>query len=175
MQVAQSRRLFEVWLSGLSRIEGRHKLIVTSNADCGSDACEHRIRDWAAGRSDVTVAVSLDTPLYLSALAHCDCYVGNSSSGVIETPVFGTPAVMVGPRQEGRPRAANVLRLLEPTVETLSAAVAEQIDHGRFDDVVSPYGDGRASQRICDTLVELRSHPDLMLKRLVVSEAEVVA
>ena len=175
MQLGQSRRLLNVWLSALGRIENRHKLIVASNADCGADECEGRIRDWAAGRSDTTIAVSLDAPLYLSALKHCDCYVGNSSSGVIETPVFGTPAVMVGTRQEGRPRAANAVRLLEPSVETLAAAIAEQIDHGRFGDVVSPFGDGRASQRICDSLIELRERPDLMLKRLVSPVPEAVA
>ncbi len=175
MLLVDSRRLLDVWLSALSRIDDHHKLIVTTNADLGADECERVIRDWAKGRSDVTVAASLDNALYLSALKHCDCYVGNSSSGVIESPVFGTPAVIVGARQEGRPRAANVLRLIQPSAESLAEAVIGQIERGRYPGIISPFGDGRASERICEILTGLRSRPDLMLKRLVAPAVEVPA
>lgn len=175
MQLGDSRRLLDVWLSALSRVDDHHKLIVTTNADLGADECERIIRAWAKGRSDVTVAASLDNALYLSALKHCDCYVGNSSSGVIESPVFGTPAVIVGSRQEGRPRADNVERLIQPSAESLAAAVTAQIEHGRYRAIVSPFGDGRASERICEALVELRRRTDLMLKRLMSPAMEALA
>ena len=175
MQLAESRRMLDVWLSALSRIGDHHKLIVTTNADLGADECERIVRGWAKARSDVTVAASLDNALYLSALKHCDCYVGNSSSGVIESPVFGTPAVIVGARQEGRPRADNVVRLIQPSAESLAKAVAGQLEHGRYRVIVSPFGDGRASERICRTLTELRGRPDLMLKRLVSPAMEIPA
>ena len=37
------------------------------------------------------------------------CCVGNSSSGIKETPAFGCPTVNIGSRQQGRLRADNVL------------------------------------------------------------------
>ena len=35
--------------------------------------------------------------------------VGNSSSGIKETPVFGCPTINIGSRQEGRLRGKNVV------------------------------------------------------------------
>jgi UDP-N-acetylglucosamine 2-epimerase len=41
---------------------------------------------------------------------HVDLVVGNSSSTVLEAPLLGTPSVLVGNRQEGRPLAASVIK-----------------------------------------------------------------
>ena len=34
-------------------------------------------------------------------------YIGNSSSGIIEAPLLGTPSINIGDRQKGRVRAVN--------------------------------------------------------------------
>lgn len=45
---------------------------------------------------------SLGLKRYLSAMKYARVVVGNSSSGVVETPAFGTPTVNIGDRQKGR-------------------------------------------------------------------------
>ena len=35
----------------------------------------------------------------------CDLIIGNSSSGIIEAPLLGTPSINIGDRQKGRVRA----------------------------------------------------------------------
>lgn len=45
---------------------------------------------------------SLRFEYYLTLLKHAELLVGNSSSGVREAPVFGTPSIDLGSRQQGR-------------------------------------------------------------------------
>lgn len=44
---------------------------------------------------------------YAAAVKFCACMVGNSSSGLIEAPVFSRPFILVGDRQCGRPLPRN--------------------------------------------------------------------
>ncbi|MEY4293673.1 MAG: hypothetical protein RIR29_323, partial [Actinomycetota bacterium] len=61
--------------------------------------------------------------------------VGNSSSTVLEAPLLGTPAVLVGNRQEGRPLSASVIKasadraaLLQAMRRGISAEFAAEIE-----------------------------------------------
>lgn len=165
---AASLAHLQTLLGALAQLPELHKLIVLSNADAAGDQHDALVRRWAATRSDTTVVPALPPALYLAALRDCVALVGNSSSAVIEAPCFGTPVVIVGNRQAGRPAAVNVRTLPNPTSASLAAAVRAQLRHGHFARVASPYGRGPAAQRICDDLVALRRRMDLLHKRLIV-------
>lgn len=66
------------------------------------EACAQKPGSWAA-------FTSLGVLRYLSAMKYAAAVVGNSSSGVVETPTFRVPAVNIGARQKGRIICANVL------------------------------------------------------------------
>jgi UDP-N-acetylglucosamine 2-epimerase len=97
----------------------------------------------------VATVVSIPRPDYAVLLRETAALVGNSSSGIIEAPLLGTPAVNIGARQAGRTRGENVI---DAAAE--SAAIARAI--GQAMDPAfraglrrrSPYGDGHASGRI---------------------------
>lgn len=94
--------------------------------------------------------------------------VGNSSAALIEGAAIGVRAVNVGPRQEGRERAGNVVDLSEnELVEGRCGGVFERVRGlpkeglGRH-----PYGDGRAGERIAEILSRTDPRePALMRKR----------
>ena len=119
-----------------------------TNGDAGADCDDAQVREWAAHGDNVTLVTDLPADVYQLALRHCTCYVGNSSSGVIEAPFYGTPVVLVGSRQDGRPRAQNVRDEPNPTAEILVRAIRAQVRHGPYPAGVSPWGDGRAAPRI---------------------------
>lgn len=52
---------------------------------------------------------SLGQKRYLSAMKYCRAVVGNSSSGIIETPSLGVPTINIGNRQKGRISASSVI------------------------------------------------------------------
>ena len=46
---------------------------------------------------------------YISLLKYTSVVIGNSSSGVIETPYFKVPTVNIGDREEGRIKTKNII------------------------------------------------------------------
>jgi UDP-hydrolysing UDP-N-acetyl-D-glucosamine 2-epimerase len=89
------------------------QLIITgTNNDIGSDEVRAAISAFAAAHPDhVSYVESFGQLGYLSAMREVDVVTGNSSSTVLEAPIFGKPSVLVGNRQEGRPMGAGVIKV----------------------------------------------------------------
>lgn len=96
-------------LDGVRAAVGGTMVLSLPNADPRYSQIREIVQRFAAEEDDAFVVSSLGHGVYLSLLAESDLLVGNSSSGIIEAPVFGTPTVNVGIRQEGRPRAPSVI------------------------------------------------------------------
>ncbi len=107
---------------------------------------------------------------YLSLLKHCDTLIGNSSSGVIDTSGFGTPTINIGIRQEGRERGFNVIDSTHD-IESIKAALESTLYDDEFRNkartVKSPYGNGKAGQKIAKILSEIKINEDLLQKQIV--------
>ena len=99
---------------------------------------------------------SLGLKRYLSAMQCAALVVGNSSSGVVETPTFGVPTVNIGSRQAGRIICQNVLccAAAAPAIE----AVLRRALTPEFSAVAhaaqSPYNGGDTSGKICRVLAQ---------------------
>jgi len=95
--------------------------------------------------------------------------VGNSSSGIIDAPSFGLPAVNIGIRQEGRERGKNVIDVGHNKADIIRA-IAKALNDTKFRGEVkrgkNPYGDGKASPRIAAILIKLEITPQLLQKRI---------
>ena len=94
--------------------DGRHvQLIITgTNNDIGSDYVREAIAAFAAAHPDhVSFVESFGQLGYLSVMREVDVVTGNSSSTVLEAPIFGVPSVLIGNRQEGRPMGAGVIKV----------------------------------------------------------------
>lgn len=86
------------------------KVIITyPNSDVNPAPLITLIGEFAASMPGRVLAVpSLGRVRYLSAAALCKAVVGNSSSGIEETPSLGVPTLDIGSRQKGRERGAAV-------------------------------------------------------------------
>lgn len=79
------------------------------NADAGGLAIRRLIEAYVADHADARLVDNLGTPAYFALMGRAAAMVGNSSSGIIEAASFTLPVVNIGDRQQGRPRAANVI------------------------------------------------------------------
>lgn len=126
------------------------------NADAGSRRLVVRAREWCEARSAARLYVNLNPRVYWSLLSHAGLMLGNSSSGIMETPALALPTVNVGIRQQGRERAANVLDA--PAEAAAIAAAIERARSAPFREglrgMENPYGDGHAASRIVGVLAE---------------------
>jgi UDP-N-acetylglucosamine 2-epimerase (non-hydrolysing)/GDP/UDP-N,N'-diacetylbacillosamine 2-epimerase (hydrolysing) len=137
------------------------------NADAGSRELIARARSFAASRKNSHVFVNLDPFAYWSLLRQVDVFLGNSSSGIMETPSLALPTVNVGLRQRGRERARNIIdatpaahAILEALRTAKSSAFRESL-HG----MTNPYGDGSASEKIVQVLTTVTLGQELLMKR----------
>jgi UDP-hydrolysing UDP-N-acetyl-D-glucosamine 2-epimerase len=102
--------------------EGAQLIITGTNNDIGSAEVRAAIAAFAAERpNQVDYVESFGQLGYLSAMKQMNVVTGNSSSTVLEAPVLGVPAVLVGNRQEGRPMSASVIKPIAKRAEILSA------------------------------------------------------
>jgi UDP-hydrolysing UDP-N-acetyl-D-glucosamine 2-epimerase len=96
--------------------------------------------------------------------------VGNSSSGIKETPIFGCPTVNIGSRQQGRLRAGNVIDVSYDT-ETITQAIKKCLYDETFiqhcAQVNNPYGDGTAGRKVADILSSISVDERLIAKKTV--------
>ncbi len=141
--------------AALARFPAVFWVCTGSNADEGGAACTAALRAFAAAHpQNAGFVQSLGARRYLSALRYAAVVVGNSSSGVVETPTFGVPAVNIGARQVGRPVCQNVL-CCGAAPDAIAAAIGEALSPGfaaRARQAVSPYRGGDTSGRIVQLL-----------------------
>ena len=137
------------------------------NADAGSRALIVRTRSFVESRGRGGVYTNLDALTYLSLLRHVGVFVGNSSSGIMETASFALPTVNVGFRQQGRERARNITDA-EPDQRSILAALQKARSKEFRESLVgmtNPYGDGVASETIVKVLTTVPLTPELLIKR----------
>jgi UDP-hydrolysing UDP-N-acetyl-D-glucosamine 2-epimerase len=135
-------------------------IMLWPNADAGSEHIAAGIRQWREHNDDSKLHFfkNLPTADYIKLMARTACVVGNSSSAIREGSFIGTPAVNVGPRQEGRDRGSNVVDV-DYEAPQIADAVRAQVENGPYG--MEPiYGDGHAGERIADILAsrELSIH-----------------
>ena len=148
---------------------GYPTVLLYPNADAGGRKMIEIIKDYGKRYSFIKVLKSLPRLEYLSLLKTASVLVGNSSSGIIDAPSFGLPAVNIGSRQEGRERGDNVIDI-GCKREELRTAINKALTDKNFLKVVkkchNPYGDGKASIRIAETLSRTENTPRLLQKKI---------
>jgi UDP-hydrolysing UDP-N-acetyl-D-glucosamine 2-epimerase len=113
--VASAKFMIDELLAAMEAVaDSNHvQLIITgTNNDIGSDEVRAAIAAFAEAHPDhVSYVESFGQLGYLSAMREVDVVTGNSSSTVLEAPIFGKPSVLIGNRQEGRPMGAGVIKV----------------------------------------------------------------
>ena len=73
---------------------------------------------------------SLGQKKYYSFLKYADAVVGNSSSGIYETPSFNIPTINIGERQKGRTLdiVENTEKIMEPLSDLVGAEIQLKVD-----------------------------------------------
>jgi len=149
-------------------------LFCSPNADAGSRELIERTRRFVAARGSGRVFVNLDAVTYWSLLRLMAVFVGNSSSGIMETGSFALPTVNIGTRQQGRERPRNVLDAAADRNAILEAIGRARTPEFRASlrGMSNPYGEGYAAEKIAQVLRQAPLGQRLLVKRAVPLSAE---
>jgi len=123
------------------------------NADMGNKIIVEHIKQFVQGHHAFMIN-NFGQQAYLSVLENVSVMVGNSSSGIIEAASFKLPVVNIGNRQAGRIKAKNVIDVgySVPDIESGIKKAVSKYFLNSIQDIVNPYGDGKASDCIATTL-----------------------
>lgn len=132
------------------------KLVLWPNIDAGSDKVSKGIRVFRERNRTLPYRYYKNFPpeIYNCLLANASCLVGNSSSFIREASFLGTPAVIIGDRQEGREHGDNIIQV-DNVGEAIRKAVEKQIAHGKYPSQTI-FGSGTAGIKIADYLAKIK-------------------
>ena len=131
-------------LEVLGQLKGYEVVLTKANAD----PCGEKMNQLYTAATQFHMYASLGQDGYLGLMKEAAMVIGNSSSGVIEAPLFGTPVVNIGHRQTGR-RMSRCVRNCEATLPDIQRAVSAV--KGRFQPDILP-GTGHMSELIVQHL-----------------------
>ena len=156
--------------------EGIQIILTYPNNDAGGKAIIEKLEEFKVKNlKNVQVKRSLGRHLYHGVLAlardpnlRIVC-LGNSSSGLKETPAFSCPTVNIGSRQEGRLRGDNVLDA-DYSQKSIYEAIRRALFDNEFRDkcikAQNPYWLGEAGPKIAKVLAEVSLDLNLIRKRM---------
>jgi len=143
------------------------KIWISPNNDAGSSVIKNEF--LKKRQSDDYLFDNLPREEYLTLLKNTKCILGNSSSGILESPTFKVPCINLGNRQYGRLRAKNIIDVTKIEVQTLKKAyILSQSDafKEKIKNLKNPYGDGKSSKKILDIILKTKIDDKLMFKKL---------
>lgn len=142
-------------------------IIIYPNNDSGSELIIEVIKEYET-HTKFKIFKNIQRRIYLSLLKNVDFLIGNSSSGLIESPIFKVPVINIGDRNKGRETAENVIDV-NHDYDEIKNAIKKALSK-EFRDlcniIKNPYGDGKASERIVRILEELKIEKRLLIKKL---------
>jgi GDP/UDP-N,N'-diacetylbacillosamine 2-epimerase (hydrolysing) len=130
--------------------KGIQAIVLLPNNDAGHAKIIEEIKS-----SGLKWLPSLSTVKFVNLYRNAWALIGNSSSGIHETPSLKIPAINIGNRQMGRERAANVIDVPNDQHQ-IEIAIDKAIFDTEFREFVSkienPYGKGDSAETIVNLL-----------------------
>ena len=150
------KQIYE-FLKAIESLDYIEFVVTKSNADQGGAKINKLLDDAAERISNLHVYTSLGVRRYLSLMKYAEFVLGNSSSGIIETPAFRVPTINIGDRQKGRLQSDNIINCgieSEQIIDAINIALSQE-HRNKCKTVIGPYGDGNASKQIADKTVQV--------------------
>ncbi|RMF11840.1 MAG: UDP-N-acetylglucosamine 2-epimerase (hydrolyzing), partial [Alphaproteobacteria bacterium] len=138
-----TRRGLDALMAALAGETELHVVWTAPNADPGADLIRTAAREFARRHAARTIFLdSLGHRGYVSLLRHAVAVLGNSSSGILEAPAIPTATIDIGPRQQGRPKAASVISCPEdaPAIAAALQRVRDPAFRAALVDISHPFG-----------------------------------
>ncbi len=154
-------------LSALKQLKIQ-SIVIYPNNDLGAEDIIKEI-DNRAGSSFIKAYPNLNQADYLNLLKQADVLIGNSSSGIIEAPALGLPAVNIGSRNTGREHGKNVIfssALKKEIVKAINRALYDKKFINCLKKQRNPYGRTGASDKIIKILAKTEINKKLLSKKI---------
>lgn len=118
-----SKEQFTELLKALDEMKDFKVIFTKANSDANGRIINNMIDEYVKVRKNKCTAFSsLGQLKYLSAMKYCNVVIGNSSSGIIEAPLFNKPSINIGDRQKGRIQKTTIINC-KPQKEEIKKSI----------------------------------------------------
>lgn len=150
--ISYNTRMAENLVSAMKETLSDFQIVITNaNADLGGQEINKLMMKVAdESQNQFVVVPSLGQKRYLSYMKQVELVLGNSSSGILESPYLGVPTVNIGERQKGRYRCENIIQSGIEKNE-IEKSIKEALS-GRYSIPSTYWGDGNSSEKIVKVL-----------------------
>lgn len=157
----------ESFLAAIQTFPELQFIVTKSNADQGGAKINELLDQAAEKIANLHVFTSLGIQRYLSLMKYSEFVLGNSSSGIIETPAFHVPTVNIGDRQRGRLQSKSIINCTTDAASIVAAIKKAMNDKHKAvcKTVISPYGEGHAGEHIAAKIFETVMDGGIDLKK----------
>ncbi len=158
---------FDDLLSAFDETNGLNYIFTKANADANGRAINKKIDAYCEEKGNAIAFTSMGALRYLSAMKYCEMVIGNSSSGIMETPSFKKPTINIGDRQKGRICAKSVISC-EPEKHVIINSIDKARSQQFLQEIanqISPYGDGKTSEKIVAVIKDFLDNDKINLKK----------
>ena len=136
-----------------------NQIIIKANSDTNGRIINKELERFVEkNKKKYKLFSSLTSEEYLSTLKHSQGLIGNSSSGILETPSLKIGSLNIGDRQKGRARAESTIHCEAVENDILNGI--EKLKSLEFKNIIdkcrSPYGDGNVSDKIMKKILEVK-------------------
>ena len=151
----------EKYVTEILRVLAELKLPVVftaPNADTHNQIITLRLKQFIKKYSWANFIENFGTQDYFSLMAIARAMVGNSSSGIVESPSFKLPVVDIGTRQKGRVCARNVVHVgyfRKEILRGVKKAISPDFRKSLLN-LENPYGDKHAAEKILNKLKKIK-------------------
>lgn len=150
-----AKHQFQELIDALDRLTEVTLIFTKPNSDKGGASIIKMIDDYVIRNPTKSISFnSLGQLRYLSALQYVDFVIGNSSSGILEVPIFKKPTINIGDRQKGREMTKSIINC-KPNRNEILQAIQKALNVQfkiEIQNQSNPYGNGTATNKIMNVL-----------------------
>lgn len=148
---------------------GYQTVIVYPNSDAGGRQMIETIQTYLEKNKFLKGYKNIPRSDYLGLLNIASVLVGNSSSGIIESPSLHLPVVDIGLRQEGREQSTNLVHVDSDTdsiKRAIKYALSNEVFLSKVKTCVNPYWYGGAGKKMASVLSNLQIDDKFLQKKI---------
>ena len=146
-----------------------YQVVITSpNVENDREKLIGFIKEKVKGNDNYHYFDSLGMFNYTNMLHHCEFIIGNSSSGIGETPFFRIPTINIGDRQKGRVRHKSIIDT-DYDVDSIINGIKKAQNDGFKNSIKMmgfKFGDGTAAEKMVKIIQNITIDEKLMRKQL---------
>ena len=129
---------FNILIQSILNIKNFHKtniIFIETNADNYNNYIFEKIQDITANNPNIYSYKSLERADYLNLMYYCNIFIGNSSSGIYEVPLFKKITLNIGKRQLGRTCGRSIIHL-DYSTEIITKAINDNLNKININDSI---------------------------------------